>query len=85
MRPGSKRDAEIVLGQRSDWLIMTGAPSASTPGAPSVLSLGDPSASTIGPAAPLIIHQPAGLVFENYSRVDSISAESALGTLMDML
>ena len=58
------------------------APSASTLGASSASSIGAPSVSTLGPAAPLTIHH---LVLENYSWVDIISAERALGTLMDML
>ena len=81
LHPGSRRDAEVVVGRYQDWLL----PGASTPG---VASGSTPASSTgacsagMAHGAPLGIAQ-RGLVYLNYSQADVMSSNMALRQMMD--
>ena len=78
LHPSRSNDAIPTEGRLAWWTLTPLAPTASTPGP-------GPSASTPGADVDVHIHRPAGVVAENYSRVDIVSSERALRDLLDMV
>ena len=83
LHPGSRRDAEVVVGRYQDWLL----PDASTLG---VASVSTPASSTGASSAGAARGAPVGIaergvVYSNYSQVDVMSSQTALRHIMDKI